>query len=81
VASDFISWTNAELIEEINKLQKARKLGLVWESKSETLADALAGQISVLEDIQRLTLFRKNEGFNFVKVGSLSLDEFIYKKY
>lgn len=34
-----------------------------------------------IEDIQRLTLFRKNEGFNFVKVGSLSLDEFIYKKY
>ncbi len=34
-----------------------------------------------IEDIQRLTLFRKKEGFSFVKVGSLSLDEFIHKKY
>lgn len=70
MASDFTSWTNAELIEEINKLQKARKLGLVWESKSETLADALAGQISVLEDIKSRTLYPlKQKPFNFLIEG------------
>ena len=70
MASDFTSWTNAELIEEINKLYKARKLGLVWENKSETLADVLAGQISLLEDVKSRTLYPlKQKPFNFLIEG------------
>lgn len=83
--SDFSQWTNAELIEEIIKLQKNRKLGLVWENKTESLAVSLASEISVLEDLESRTLHPlKDREFNFLIEGdnlqALSIMNFTHRE-
>lgn len=68
--NDFNSWTNAELIEEINKLNRERKLGLVWETRAENLAESISKQISVFEDVRNRTLNpKKQKPFNFLIEG------------
>lgn len=83
--NDFNGWTNAELIEEINKLNRARKLGLVWETRAENLAESISNQISVFEDVRNKTLNpKKQKPFNFLVEGdnlqALSAMNFTHKE-
>ena len=47
---DYSRWTNKELIQELEKLEKRKKYGIVWESKPEKVAELCKEKLPVLEE-------------------------------
>jgi adenine-specific DNA-methyltransferase len=47
--SEYNDWTKEDLVEEIRKLKKRKKFGLVWETKEENILTGLEEQIPLLQ--------------------------------
>ena len=47
---DYSNWSKGELIEEIKKLEKRKKYGIVWEDKPETVATLCKEKLPVLTE-------------------------------
>ena len=55
-AKNYGNWTKEELIEEIKKLKKRKKYGVVWEEKSETVVDLCKTKLPVLKEMKDLEI-------------------------
>ena len=47
---DYANWGKTELVKEINKLEKRKKYGIVWEDKPEKVADLCKEKLPILEE-------------------------------
>jgi adenine-specific DNA-methyltransferase len=45
---NFIDWSKEELVKEIKKLKKRKKYGIVWEEKTEQVAELCKEKLPVL---------------------------------
>lgn len=48
---NYSGWTIEQLIEELNKLKKRKKYGLVWEDKEEDVVEQCKKELPILEEI------------------------------
>lgn len=46
----YIDWTKEQLIEELQKLRKQKKFGLVWEDKPEDVEEQCKNELPILEE-------------------------------
>lgn len=49
---DYSDWSKSDLVEEIKKLQKRKKFGLVWEAKDEDVLSSLEENIPLLQAVK-----------------------------
>lgn len=54
---DYLNWNRDELIEEILRLQKRKKYGLVWEDKPENVVELCKDALPVLEEVHNKEIF------------------------
>jgi len=47
---DYDDWSKTELVKEIKKLEKRKKYGIVWEPKSEKVAELCKEKLPILEE-------------------------------
>ncbi|MDP3916995.1 MAG: site-specific DNA-methyltransferase [Nanoarchaeota archaeon] len=47
---DYDNWSKTELVKEIKKLEKRKKYGIVWEPKSEKVAELCKEKLPILEE-------------------------------
>ena len=66
--SDYESWTKDDLISEIQKLNRRKKYGLVWEDNAEDVAIELQENLPVLEQIKSRLVGSEKEGFSHLLV-------------
>ncbi len=67
---DYSVWSKEELVEEIRKLQKRKKYGLVWENKPEMVAELCKEKLPVLtEDTYREIKNNCNSKVNLIIEG------------
>ncbi len=59
-----------QLLEEIKKLKKRKKFGLVWENKPEKVVEKCKTELPVLEEIKEREIYKKSDlSFNFLIEG------------
>ncbi len=54
--SKYNEWTKEQIIEELTKLKKRKKYGLVWEDKFEDVVEQCKKELPVLEEISKLEI-------------------------
>ena len=54
--NDYYGWTKEELIDEIRKLKKRKKYGIVWEEKRENVVEKCKKMLPVLKEVKELSL-------------------------
>ena len=54
---NYSEWSNDELIEEIRKLKKRKKYGIVWEEKKENVVEDCKKRLPVLKEVTDRSLF------------------------
>ncbi|RJR23834.1 site-specific DNA-methyltransferase [Candidatus Microgenomates bacterium] len=52
MAQDYSNWTKEDLIEEMKRLRKRKKYGLVWEDKPEDVVEQCKKELPVLEEVK-----------------------------
>jgi len=50
---DYSNWSKEELLRELNKSEKRKKYGVVWEEKSENVAELCKVKLPVLEEVRQ----------------------------
>ncbi|MBI2452238.1 site-specific DNA-methyltransferase [Candidatus Pacearchaeota archaeon] len=50
VKKDYANWSKTELVKELDKLSKRKKYGIVWEDKSEQVAELCKEKLPILEE-------------------------------
>ena len=67
---DYPNWSKEELVKEIEKLEKQKKYGLVWEDKPEDVALLCKEKLPVLEeDKERKIITDKEKPYNILIEG------------
>ena len=67
---DYSEWSKSEFIEEIEKLRKRKKFGIVWEDKSEKVAELCKEKLPILaEDKDKEIVVDKRRSFDFLVEG------------
>lgn len=54
---NYSEWSTKELIDEIKKLRKSRKYGIVWEEKTEKVIEDCKKKLPVLKEVTSKSLF------------------------
>jgi len=68
-SGDFSSWTKEELIDEIKKLRKRKKYGIIWEEKKETVVEDCRNKLPVLKEVTESLQLIKNSLINVLIEG------------
>jgi adenine-specific DNA-methyltransferase len=81
---NYNEWTREQLVEEVNKLHKRKKYGLVWEEKPEDVFEQCKKELPVLEEIKDKEVVKdKNKPVNLLIEGdnfhSLSVLNYTHK--
>ena len=50
--NSYQNWSKAELLEEIKRLKKRKKYGLVWEEKKEDVVEICKDKLPVVKEIK-----------------------------
>jgi len=58
----FKDWSKEQLIDEIKKLRKRKKYGLVWEDKPEDVAERCKVELPVLKEVKNRAIIRDKNG-------------------
>ncbi len=66
---DYTSWSQDELIREIEKFKAHKKYGIVWEEKLETVAERCKDELPVLEEVKTKALPLNGEVTNIFIEG------------
>ena len=67
---DYSNYSKDELIEEIKKLKKRKKYGLVWDKKLENVVQLCKQKLPILqEDKKREIITNKEKPFNILIEG------------
>src|SRR5258708_1534498 len=82
--NNYLSWTREELVEEIGKLKKRKKYGIVWEGKPEEVVELCKKEFPVLEeDKQKAINSSEDKPMNLIIEGdnyhSLSVLNYTHK--
>jgi adenine-specific DNA-methyltransferase len=68
--NDYQNWPKAELIEEIKRLKKRKKYGLVWEEKPEDVVEICKDKLPVVTEIKNKAIITdKNKSVNILIEG------------
>ncbi|MFH1456150.1 MAG: DUF2087 domain-containing protein [archaeon] len=71
---DYTTWSKTELIREVNKLEKRKKYGLVWENKLEKVAELCKEKLPILKEDTKKAI-NKDKKYKEIEVNE------IIKKY
>lgn len=67
---DYSSWSKKDLINEINKLGKRKKYGVVWEDKPEEVAELCREKLPILtEELNKQIITNTQKPFNILIEG------------
>lgn len=67
---DYSNFTKEELLEEVKKLEKRKKYGIVWEDKPEKVAEMCKEKLPVLEeDTKKEIVTDKEKDYNIIIEG------------
>ena len=82
---NYQNWTKEELIREIDKLEKRKKYGMVWEDKPEKVAELCKEKLPILiEDESKEIVTDKNKSENILIEGdnyhALSVLNYTHKR-
>lgn len=61
VKNKYVGWSKEQLIEELNKLKKIKKFGLVWEDKPEDVEELCKTQLPILEEVKSKLVYHGDE--------------------
>ncbi len=78
------NWSKEELIDEILKLHKRKKFGIVWQDKIEEIVEFSKKNIPILEELKNKEIKTDNKRFNLIIEGdnynSLQLLSYTHSK-
>lgn len=60
--SRYLDWTREQLVNEIKKLRKRKKYGLVWEDKTEDVVEKCKTELPVLKEVKNRTITKEKDG-------------------
>jgi adenine-specific DNA-methyltransferase len=66
---DYANWSREELVEELTKLRKMKKFGIVWEDKPEDVAKLCKEKLPVLEEVPGREIIDNGGPSNFIIEG------------
>jgi adenine-specific DNA-methyltransferase len=68
--NDYQNWSKTELIEEIKRLRKRKKYGLVWEDKPEDVVEMCKDKLPVVKEVKNKAIITdKNKPVNLLIEG------------
>lgn len=59
---DYDSWTKEQLIDEVARLRKRKKYGLVWEEKPEDVVEQCKTELPVLKEVRNKAIAKDKNG-------------------
>ena len=59
---DYISWTKEQLVDEVARLRKRKKYGLVWEDKPEDVVEQRKTELPVLKEVKNKAIAKNKNG-------------------
>ena len=83
---DFQNWSRDKLLHEYKELLRRKKFGIVWENKTEDVAEQCKDYLPVLESVEEIKdlVIDKNQKFNYIIEGdnyhALSVLNYTHKK-
>ena len=67
---DYNSWTKEQLVDEVARLRKRKKYGLVWEDKPEDVVEQCKTELPVLKEVKNKAIEKdKNDPVNILIEG------------
>ena len=68
--NNYQNWSKTELIEEIKRLKKRKKYGLVWEDKPEDVVEMCKNELPVVKEIKSKEIINdRNKQVNLLVEG------------
>jgi adenine-specific DNA-methyltransferase len=85
VKTNYSEWDKSDLIKEIEKLEKRKKYGIVWEEKSEIVTESCKKMLPVLIENKTNEIFTGKDELNHILIEgdnyhSLSVLNYTHKK-
>jgi adenine-specific DNA-methyltransferase len=66
--TDFSKWTKEQLIDEVAKLRKRKKYGLLWEPSKENVVEQCKTELPVLKEIKNKTIAKDKKGATHILI-------------
>ena len=60
--NNYNNWTKEQLAEEIKRLRKRKKYGLVWEDKPEDVVEQCKTELPVLKEVKNRAIAKDKNG-------------------
>src|SRR3972149_5831027 len=59
---DYQNWSKEQLIEEVGRLRKRKKYGIVWEDKPENVVEQCKNELPVLKEVKDKEIKKDKDG-------------------
>ena len=59
---DYKNWTKEQLVDEVLRLRKRKKYGLVWEDKPEDVVEQCKTELPVLKEVKNMAIVKDKNG-------------------